>query len=727
LAELDFTPLVSRFGAEGARYAFESLIAQLVRLEHDDARRVQVRQGDGGLDVICGSISDALHVWQAKFFHPRFDRHHERSVASSLAAAMTTAAETGAVLQTWTLCIPCDLDLKGHKWWSEFVAHHAEIDIRLWARADLEAKLLGPDGRDVRFAYFEMDDPEGGMRIAPPKTVESVDPIAFGITPAAGFAEPPAYVGREADDVLVSELQRRSFVLLSGDSAAGKTRTMFEALRRACPGHEIAAPEPGELHALTARLARLRNPLRSRGLLLWLDDIDEYLGPAGLTQGVIERLLKDDVKVAGTIRRQRFDDVDEASRRSSAVLDMANVIRLDRKATERERKEFARRHPGRRLVNEGIGEHFVAAKNLITRYLAASDEVAALVALLIDWRRITGSSAMRSRAAQRAYAALRGTTEAFADAVSDAVTEQRLGDALVLQTQHGLTVQDYLLDYDDRDQDTTGRRRDVPRRAWEALLSVALPNEAAALGRTALSRGQDEVAIAALDRACQSANPAVRAWAEYTRGLIWADSDPDAATEAWLRALREGDPTGVARSAWALIDQANVRGEGLDGDTEDAVRSAVFDADGSGAQSELQRLLAALAENRGDLDTLQELFMHADEDAAAIIGLRYGRALRAAGNVSSSAGVLDAVLDGPAPEVVRAEALVLRAGFALRTDESDATEMLLEAIDLGAAEGSSGSIHDVVAEFERSDNRHRVVQKLADAGDSRAQFELSDD
>jgi hypothetical protein len=292
MAEPEFAIVVSRFGPEGARFAFERLIALLVRLEHGTSRQIEARRGDGGLDVITGSTAAVADVWQAKFFHPRFTREHRRQVTSSLTAALRTVASDGGRIRRWTLCIPSELDLEANRWWQDLKAGHPDLELELWDRGELSGRLMSPAGRDIHWTFFELEDPYASLRVAPPHTAATADPWDLGVAAAADLGELPVYVPREIESEIDAALNRHRFVVLDGDSAAGKSRALLEAVRRTLPEDVIVAPDPLDLRALEARIARVREPLHQRGLVLWLDDLDEYIGPAGLGPEALRRILR---------------------------------------------------------------------------------------------------------------------------------------------------------------------------------------------------------------------------------------------------------------------------------------------------------------------------------------------------------------------------------------------------------------------------------------------------
>ena len=561
----NFAVLIARFGDAGARAAFESLVAQLVIRKHGDAREVAVRRGDGGLDVIANSSSRRRDVWQAKFFYPSFTDDHAGKAKRSLQTALATAALEGWALRRWTLCIPANLDVAHSRWWDRLVDEHPEVEMDLWGLTALDQQLMDPTATDLRWAYFELEDPTVGMRVRPPTTVGTADPLDLGVTPAAGLPNVPTYVARDKDELVEEAIGTRPFVLLDGDSAAGKSRTLYELARRVLSDHEIAAPDPTELAGLAARIGRLRDPLRPRSLVLWLDDVDEYLRPGGIGVAVVQHLLREDVKILGTIRRQKSADLRNGGGQAAATLDLAHVVRLEVKASPSEQKRFAVRHPRRRLDGDGIGGHFVAIRRLQNRYLTAEDTELALIEMLVDWRRATGARWMPRDAAMEALRAL-GRAHGNADeALASASTESASGDRLIRTRPLDLTVPDYLVDFDDV-LHLGQRRRAVPDEVWPVFLAVVGADQAAAMAQNAIVRGARAAADAALEVALTATEPTTRSWALNQRGLL--ETDPDTAAEYWMRALEEGDAYGVAVAARLLMDRAD-DGDGLDDDVED--------------------------------------------------------------------------------------------------------------------------------------------------------------
>jgi hypothetical protein len=157
--EINFYALIKGSGEKaGARERFERLIAQLVKLRHRAARRIDANPGDWGLDVIVGEFDEgAIAVWQAKFFIDGVDHAQRAQIRDALKQVVAKAKEKGFELDSWTLCIPVSFDAETARWWDGWKKRsekeHA-IRIHLWDESELETLLLTADAREIRETYF---------------------------------------------------------------------------------------------------------------------------------------------------------------------------------------------------------------------------------------------------------------------------------------------------------------------------------------------------------------------------------------------------------------------------------------------------------------------------------------------------------------------------------------------------------------------------------------------
>ena len=139
-----------------------------------------------------------------------------------------------------------------------------------------------------------------------PKVNQVQDPVALGVHPAtavneldAATAKPaqtpalelparvPVYVPRDLDatldTALAAALAQGGLVLVRGDSTAGKSRIAFEAMRRLGVTCGCWSPTGGSLRALLA------GGVEFRDVVVWLSDLECYLGAGGLDVGLLRR------------------------------------------------------------------------------------------------------------------------------------------------------------------------------------------------------------------------------------------------------------------------------------------------------------------------------------------------------------------------------------------------------------------------------------------------------
>jgi hypothetical protein len=172
-----------------------------------------------------------------------------------------------------------------------------------------------------------------------------VDPIRLGVHPAAlveaadgSRNRAPPFVPRDVFAQLRAALVDDRFVLVVGDSTAGKTRLAFEAMRECLPGYCCVAPEWAEALVDAVAQARARRPA-----VLWLDDLERFLGEEVLRAAGLSALLDvDDVVVLATMRAHEYANFGprydvgvergglQGARVGRTVLSRATEIRLER-------------------------------------------------------------------------------------------------------------------------------------------------------------------------------------------------------------------------------------------------------------------------------------------------------------------------------------------------------------------------------------------------------------
>lgn len=127
----------------------------------------------------------------------------------------------------------------------------------------------------------------------------------FGIYP-----DTPVYATRsEVDAKLDTALRESPFVVVTGESKAGKSRSLAEAVRRFAADRSLIVPK--EIAAV-ATLASGPLPTAPAGAVVWLEDLDRYLVPGGLDERVLRRFARHDPPITvvatmdgGTYQRYR--------------------------------------------------------------------------------------------------------------------------------------------------------------------------------------------------------------------------------------------------------------------------------------------------------------------------------------------------------------------------------------------------------------------------------------
>lgn len=265
-------------------------------------------------------------------------------------------------------------------------------------------------------AYFE---PQGAhstliFSVAPGTLVHESDPLDLGVHRAAmldGNAV-PAYVSRDVDDELTEKLtllvQRGGLLVIVGDSTAGKSRTAYQVLLKTAPNHRIISPyDRAELRDAFAIIAVLPDPV-----VLWLDNIEKYLGNDGLTPRITSYLKRRGVICLGTIRAKEYRGLTDLSvisagidsRRheelisSEHVLEQAELVFMQRRWTAAETAR-ARKVSDIRVAEAlthsdtyGFAEYLAAGPKLYEEWSLASavdanPRGAALVSAAIDCQR----------------------------------------------------------------------------------------------------------------------------------------------------------------------------------------------------------------------------------------------------------------------------------------------------------------------------------------------------
>ncbi|WP_405624569.1 trypsin-like peptidase domain-containing protein [Streptomyces sp. NBC_01396] len=261
------------------------------------------------------------------------------------------------------------------------------------------------------------------------RPVFEADPIGFGVhrvPDSPGHPSVVEYIARSVDIDLDNHLEllarEGGMLLLSGDSAAGKSRALFEAMRRKLSDWLVCKPDP-DVDISSLLLASSDNRR-----VVWLDDLHDYLRSDGLTPSLLDGLTSRLVVVLATIRTEFYEQyTDDRSRKSltrgsgaqlpsssGRVLRAAQHIIIER-IWDRSERQRASVSEDPRIANAlesdrayGVAEYLAAGPQVLKLWRSAyrvrgNPRGAALVAAAIDLTRTGVGSSLPRDALERLH------------------------------------------------------------------------------------------------------------------------------------------------------------------------------------------------------------------------------------------------------------------------------------------------------------------------------------
>ncbi|GIH27141.1 hypothetical protein Aph01nite_54510 [Acrocarpospora phusangensis] len=405
-------------------------------------------------------------------------------------------------------------------------------------------------------------------------TVGSVHSLAdLGVTRSrgrkgAGFGP---YVSRDQDEVLDRAIQERPFVVIIGDSKAGKTRMAAEAIRRHFRSRKLIYPRSGEAIA-----ALLDSGVDFAHSVVWLDELQRFLDHDGLER-LLGRLDGPDapaeVTILATIRADVFagylpkDGLDSPYVR---VLDQALLVPLDVMFSEAERDRTAAVYDDPHLLaaldEHGLAEYLAAGPDLMRRLeegLVWQPVGAVVVMVAVDWSRAGMGRPIPPHLLDPLVAHYAGALgipvpdrQELGKALAWAREPVYAASSLLSNTSDGYAVFDYVIDHAEERIGTT-----VQDSVWtSALEEVQDGDEALRIGMAAYIQGRIDIAVQAFEIAVlnEPVHVVNRMHAAYNYALMLEKLDRVAEAETFYTRAAEN---GHGESAHAAGRLAAARGD----------------------------------------------------------------------------------------------------------------------------------------------------------------------
>lgn len=505
-----------------------------------------------------------------------------------------------------------------------------------------------------------------------PPAISAVTPLELGVHRTEDISSGlPPYVRRSIDKDLLARLSRApktgEMVLIVGDSTAGKTRAAYEALTATFPEGRVFFPADGsELVGSFSRLLDCKDKI-----VLWLDNLEKYIGPDGLTPTFFSILRQRRVPILATMRAERYrrlhpalqndstTDTDKHGHTSSGVriLEQVDPILLSRLWSNDEIAR-ARTVDDRRVTNAvaysslyGIAEYLAAGPRLYQEWALAwgpgeNPRGAAIVAAAIDCARMGITEALDA-------ALLTQMHEAYLSRVGGALlrpesleegfqwaTRRRFGVTSLLlpaSSADEYRVFDYLPDAVERASegapipreswlsalDYTKESRaqlfrigmaakshaepEFTERAWRESAGLGSAPAALNLGRFYRVAGEKEKALAAWEKAADMGSQQ----ASTHLGFEYEkDGNLEEAITHYQKAADAGDMHALEHLAWALAGDPKAEEHWLrliENDTDGSYHYALAHHYRSRKELELAEEWYEKAIELGDSDSMNEL------------------------------------------------------------------------------------------------------------------------
>ena len=368
--------------------------------------------------------------------------------------------------------------------------------------------------------------------------VKDVDVATARVHPALHDV---GYVARTAERDVAEALAARRKVLIAGTPMSGKTRMALHIAQSELRGHQLLIPRYGQsLHNL------ISGDIEPERLLLWLDDLERFLGGDGLAPAELEAFCGAGGSAIATIGAGNYSDLlpkDGLKPLGWDVLSwFGSPVWLRWTADETDRA-LATVPP---QVVDGVRMHglsrYLGGGPLALAHFRAAEHSApvghALVRAAADWRR-AGTSSPIDRdlivALAPAYTGPPPTTSALQAAFEWATSTINGTVSLLREDSAGYDVLDYVVD------EVTAEGRPIPEQLWDLAAERGTP-DLVDVGFAAATRHARQ------DKAETLWGLAEDPVAMYNLGLLHYRDGGRAQSEAeryWRAAANAGDPAAM--------------------------------------------------------------------------------------------------------------------------------------------------------------------------------------
>jgi tetratricopeptide (TPR) repeat protein len=525
------------------------------------------------------------------------------------------------------------------------------------------------------------------------------------------------YIERDQQDKLEEAVGPGKAALVVGHSMSGKTRLAAEVVKRKFPDAALIAVESGK--ALRELVDGGLNPA---GVVVWLDDLERFLGTDGLTVGLLNRLTTGGAIVVATIRveqRETYRPQSELWPPEWEILQRFSEISLQRRLTGLElgRVRGTVNDPGvlAAVDHYGLAEYLGAGPEALDKF--EKGEIAnpvgqALVRAAVDWRRVGLTRPVSQQVLTTSLPTyltdrpdVPRTKQAIAEGLAWATrkineTIALLGQVFASSDEPVFEAFDYLIDQLIRTSTP------VPDPMWFFALEQAESAELRAVGLAAEQAGELTVAETAWRRAVEEGDPKTAPISAVLLGSLLHNrlGNLEGAIAVYQRAIDSFTPL--------EIDAASVK------ETKDAYQWAIYVAHATAtlwAAYGLGRALRDLGNLKDAIATFQWVSDSGEAPVASLAAIDLGALLREAGDIEGARTAYQQARDCDDAELASIAACGLAqvlselgnlegaiAAYQQASDSGEAPVASLAAFNLGVLLGEAGDIEGAEAAYQRA-------------------------